>query len=221
MTGDVQKTKILFLVSGNGGTLKFLNMAAKQFSYPFTVTGVIADRNCGAYEYALKENIPAEIVNYSKENDSQLINCLKRYDAHIIITNIHKILTANVLNSVNAEFINLHYSLLPAFAGLIGMKTGDAAKRQNCRFLGATCHRVSTELDAGEILCQGIYPVNWEDDIDRIYNKVFQIACLTLLNVLIGTGDRIYTSDDYILNPGFKFNPKNFNKDFWMKLKNT
>lgn len=214
--------KITFLSSGNGGTLKFLYYAIELFKLPFEINIVIADRNCGAIEFAKKNNINSIIINYSKNNDSELIEELKKIKTDIVITNIHKILTSRVLNSTTADFINLHYSLLPAFGGLIGMKTVDEAKKQNCQFIGATCHEVTEELDKGKIICQGLYSVDWKEDITLIYDRVFKIACISFLNGLMAkyaTKEEKYNSKLGVFNPKCCFDVDIIDSEFWAKLK--
>lgn len=216
--------KITFLVSGNGGTLKFLYYAIELLKLPFEINMVISDRKCGAIEFAEKNNIISKTINYSKIDDLELIEEFEKIETDIIITNIHKILTPEVLRSTNADFINLHYSLLPAFGGLIGMKTVDKAKMQNCQFIGATCHEVTEELDGGKILCQGLYPVNWNEDITKIYDKVFKIACISFLNALMTkylNSTNLYNSDYGIFNPKCCVNTSLFNDDFWICISNN
>lgn len=213
---------ISFLVSGNGGTLKFLYSAIQLLDIPFKINTVISDRECGAYEFAVKHNIKAKVINYTKNNDTELTKLLENTKTDIIITNIHKILTPAVLKSTNADFINLHYSLLPAFAGLIGMKTVNEARKKNCKFIGATCHEVTEELDGGKILAQGCYSVDWAENNDVIYNDVFRIACITFLNGLLskyGLAKKIKINQNkYIFNP-LCFDLSAFNEQFWNQIK--
>ena len=172
--------KITFLVSGNGGTLAFLNEALIATKINAKIIQVIADRNCGAIEYAVKNNIESIIID--KNNlFTDLINTLSKVNPDIIITNIHKILSAQVLDNFKGKFINLHYSLLPAFAGLIGMNTVAAARKQNCKFIGATVHKVNEIVDAGDIIAQAILPIDWHKT-KNIEDSVFKAACIILYN---------------------------------------
>lgn len=218
----MNKKKIVFLVSGNGGTLRFLFHAIRIFDLPFDITMVIADRDCAALQWAKNNQIECKIVNYSKNEDKELVEVLETVSADIIVTNIHKILTSRVLKSSSAEFVNLHYSLLPSFAGFIGMKTVEEARKQNCQFLGATCHEVTEKLDGGRILCQGVYTVDWCEPTEIIYDKVFRIACLCLLN---GIMKKYYTNsykfqDEFgIFNPKCLFDTSLLDTNFWEKVK--
>lgn len=174
--------KIVFLVSGNGGSLKFLNEAIRQNSLPLQIVAAIADRECGAVEYARKEHMPVTVIKYSRNQPAELQNELSKYSPDIIITNIHKIIDTHTLSLFCGRFINLHYSLLPAFSGLIGMETVAQAHQRNVRFIGATCHMVTEGVDEGSILTQGCFSVDWSENWDTIIYTVFKTACLCLLS---------------------------------------
>lgn len=217
--------KIIFLVSGNGGTLKFLCAAINALQLPLEIVKVVADRKCGAYDFACAKKIDAEIISYNQENNQELVTRLKDIEVDLIVTNIHKILDIDVLNLHADKFINLHYSLLPAFGGLFGMKTVDAAKKQNVQFVGGTCHKVSEKVDAGEIICQGCFAVDWSKPIEDVYDQVFQVSCLAFLNSVIIILD-IFSDPtqnqlckNFLINPKIRFEPLS-NDFFEQKIKN-
>ncbi len=219
-------TKIGFLVSGNGGTLKFLHLVQKMNIYDYSIQFVIADRECGALEYANNNDIYTNVVKYNKNNREDLYKILNQFkDIDIIITNIHKVLDNNILNQFMGRLINLHYSLLPAYGGLIGMKTVDEARSDNAMFIGATCHEVSEILDGGKIICQSCFSVDWELPDKEIKDLVFQSANLCLLNsILLRTENKDllqkeYTYKNLLFNPVLKFVTDELTDDFWYKLK--
>lgn len=177
----MNKKRIIFLVSGNGGTLKFLKEAITNNNFHLEIAGVIGDRECEAINYAKQNKIPNYIIHYNKTNTHSLQEALNKCKPDLIITNIHKIIDPETLNLYKDKFINLHYSLLPAFSGMIGMETIKAAKVQNVQFIGATCHEVSEEVDAGKILVQGCFTVDWLVDETVIIDTVYQTACLCIL----------------------------------------
>ena len=45
---------IVFLVSGNGGTLKFIYEAIKLFRLNIKIKAAISDRDCGAINFSIK-----------------------------------------------------------------------------------------------------------------------------------------------------------------------
>ncbi|WP_159066144.1 formyltransferase family protein [Vibrio harveyi] len=40
------------------------------------------------------------------------------------------------------RIVNIHYSLLPSFGGLIGVKPIEKALELGCKYIGPTCHIV-------------------------------------------------------------------------------
>jgi phosphoribosylglycinamide formyltransferase 1 len=65
--------------------------------------------------------------------------------------------------------VNIHPSLLPAFTGL---NTHRRAIEAGCRFAGATVHRVTAELDHGQILAQAVVPVLPGDSAEALAARV-------------------------------------------------
>lgn len=218
--------RIGFLASGNGGTLKFLHLIQQMNIYNYSIQFVIADRDCGAIKYADSNGIPSHIVKYNKTDRQSLFNRLSQYeDVDIVITNIHKILDNKILQTFSSRLINLHYSILPAYSGLIGMKTVDVARTDNAMFIGATCHEVSEILDGGKIICQSCFSVDWELPDEEIKDLVFQSANLCLLNsILLRTENKTlfmkeYSYKNLIFNPVLKFVTDELTDNFWSKLK--
>ena len=216
--------KIGFLVSGNGGTLKFLHLIQKKNIYNFQINFVIADRDCKALIYAQNNKISNHLVKYNKVNREDLLNVLMQYeDVDIIITNIHKILDNKILDKFHGRLINLHYSLLPAYGSLIGMETVDRARADNALFIGATCHEVSEVLDGGKIVSQSCFSVDWKLPDELIKDLVFQSANLCLLNLIISRlknkNSEEFSYKNIYFNPTLKYVTNELNDDFWLILK--
>jgi phosphoribosylglycinamide formyltransferase-1 len=80
-----------------------------------------------------------------------------------------RILTPGFVAHYEGRLINIHPSLLPAFPGL---HTHQRALDEGCRFVGATVHRVTAELDHGPILAQAVVPVLPRDTADTLAARV-------------------------------------------------
>lgn len=217
---------VLFLVSGNGGTLKFFNEAYKENRINLKVIAVISDRKCGALEYAKEKNIQAHEININKSNQDELKELIQLISADFVITTIHKVLHKDVISYSKSRFINLHYSLLPAYEGLIGMNTVRQAKLDNAKFVGATAHLVSEDVDRGMILGQCFLLADWgANTMEYYYDLVFRGGCLVLLNQLMAFSDNTLISiptsnyDQLTFNPPLTFSPLEYDKIFWDKLK--
>ena len=200
---------IVFLCSGNGGNMKFIHVINNKFPVRvnLNISGVICDRDCGALEYAKKNNILTKKHSFKRDSQSnnELIEILKKMNGDIVITNVHRIISKEVLDAFSTKFLNVHYSILPAFAGTIGMDTVDAAIEKGCKFLGSTSHEVSEDVDAGPIKSQAVFP-NLEQE--NVYDLIFKCGCLSLLSGLIEEKvyeEKIYRFMDILVNPSIPF----------------
>lgn len=214
--------EIVFLASGGGGTLRFLHKALDCVGLSLHIQGVVADRRCPALQYAEKAGMRVSEMPYTRRCDAGLNAILAEWNPDCVITNIHKILSPDTLSCCGAKFINLHYSILPAYTGYIGMDDiiGEA-QAQSVKFLGATCHDVSAEVDAGNIICQGAFGVDWREERHLICNRLFRCACLVFLNALMlrfAYKQGCYRHPDCLVNPSLVFDPGFATEDFWNEV---
>jgi len=221
------KKKIVFLVSGNGGNLKFLYYLTQLYSLPFEISYVIGDRHCGAIDFSEQNKINFALIDFNQNNDLKLIEQLKRINPDYIITNVHKILSENTVNQYKTKLINLHYSLLPSFSGLIGMKPVDLSIEKNVRFIGTTVHYVNKKVDNGKIIGQNIFELTNDEEKHLVYDRIFRSGALNLWNTLAYKESLIYKKIKTvnILNKQVIFSPELleleefYNDIFWMQIK--
>ena len=147
-------------------------------------------------------------------------------DIDFIITTIQRILKPVTVELFRGKLVNLHYSLLPAYGCVIGMKTIELAKTNNAKIIGTTCHFVDENLDAGQIISQGCMRVDWNNDYDSICNLIFQIGCITLLNGILtilsiemGNSNLHEIEKDILYSPKLKFNSSIIQLNLWQKIK--
>jgi hypothetical protein len=143
---------------------------------------VIADRECGTTLFAQTNGISHKIIDVRNNEQSDLSNSLAEFKPEIIFTTIHKIISTDVLNTYGQQMVNLHYSLLPLHAGVIGMKGVESATSNRDKLLGVTTHKVTSELDAGPIIMQSHFqnPNNLELSV----KASFRIGCLQMWSIL-------------------------------------
>jgi len=174
-----QLTKICFLVSGGGGNLKVIYSLENDLGVQ--IACVLADRNCDALDFARDKGIPNQKFkfNRSPEDDGDIIAFLGQLSPAIVVTNIHKVLSPQIISLKGLSFVNLHYSLLPAFQGEIGMAPVYKAITRNNAFSGVTCHEVIEAVDEGPTLSQAVFPLD-QDDQDSI-RVTFRAGALCLV----------------------------------------
>mgnify|MGYP000748938325 CR=1 FL=1 len=194
--------KIVFLGSGGGGNLKFIHTYFKTKN--IEVVGVITDRKCGALTFGVEKGIFSKEFSFNKseKSDNEIIQEITRLNPDIVITNIHKILSESFVKSFSDKLINLHYSYLPAFKGVIGMTPVDMAIKSNNSFVGTTCHYVNVEVDSGKTICQGFFN---RRGVDNVYQSTFECGALTLLNGIYVHLDNASLVEikinDYLISP--------------------
>ena len=106
------------------------------------------------------------------------------------------------------------------------METIVKAQEQNVCFIGGTCHIVNENVDAGKIIGQACFSVNWKTDLNSI-DTLFKSSSILLLGGIFKTL-QIEESQTFHLNVNNKiiyFSPElpfkiNFEIDFWQKVKN-
>jgi phosphoribosylglycinamide formyltransferase-1 len=215
--------KILFLVSRNGGLLKFIYSCIEKSILPgFEISCIIADRNCGGYEFAAEKKIPCRIVEYNENDRKSLLSVLSSFDFDFCITTFAKIIDRDIVSRFEGKLINVHPSLLPAFAGLF--KATEKALAHGVKFIGTTVHYVDEGADTGEIIAQSIMPVTENLSVEAALDSQFRSWCLNLLNVLIrktdnGISDKISIYQNVIFNPNLCFDTECFDENFWSEIK--
>lgn len=220
--------QVIFLVSGGGGTLRFLVKMQTLFS-EFQVVAVIADRDCGALRFAQKQ----EIRNYRLSKirldfNRELAVLLESLRPDIVVTTVYQILDESITRQYAGRLLNLHYSLLPAYAGMIGMNTVKAGIEQGASFVGATVHWVEKEVDMGKILGQVAIPASGIKTVEEVGDTVFRAGCICLLNCLLhlqtkreyqgqsveSIGDRIV-----VFSPALQIDLSHINDQVWEEIR--
>ena len=132
-------------------------------------------------------------------------------ESDFIITTIHKIIPSQMLEKHGSKMINIHYSILPAFKGRIGKKTILSSIEYGSKLFGATCHQVTTEVDAGPPICQVAY-ASQTSRIEELSYQCFLCGCVSLFNAIASKTSKAqedfssintmhHQDTDYIINP--------------------
>ncbi len=187
-----QGKRIVFLCSGGGGNLAFLHFAIQQkWLSGAEIVGVLTDRVCPANSFANQAGLYNRVLHMQGGNQESLLFELENLRPDIIVTTVHKILGRAVVERFRDRLINLHYSLLPAFPGLIGTGPVKASLDSRLCFSGATVHLVSEEVDAGRPLVQAAIALRDNEDLESLMPVVFRCGCLALLRAcadILGSG---------------------------------
>ncbi len=104
-------------------------------------------------------------------------------DARLDLTclTFDRIVAAETVAEHRGRMINVHPGLLPAFAGTHAI---DRAVSSGARFLGATVHEVTAEVDAGPIIAQCVTGLAREDTVEQAGARMYALLEPMLLQVL-------------------------------------
>ncbi len=90
-------------------------------------------------------------------------------DPHaIVLARFMQIVPPQVCADWSGRALNIHHSFLPSF---VGAKPYHQAHRRGVKLIGATCHYVTAELDAGPIVDQDVIRVGHADSIADMVRK--------------------------------------------------
>nr|WP_315186056.1 phosphoribosylglycinamide formyltransferase [uncultured Albidiferax sp.] len=162
---------IVILISGGGSNMAAIVRTSIRDDWArrlgAKVVAVVSNKaSAGGLELARAQGLATEVVEHKAfagapdpraAFDAQLAQVIDRYEpALVVLAGFMRILTPGFVERYAGRMVNIHPSLLPAFAGL---NTYQRALDAGCCFAGATVHQVTAELDHGPILGQAVVPV--------------------------------------------------------------
>ncbi len=83
----------------------------------------------------------------------------------LVLARYMQILPESFCNAYPQQILNIHHSFLPSF---IGARPYHQAFRRGVKLIGATCHYVTTDLDEGPIIEQGVHRVTHSDQVEDL-----------------------------------------------------
>jgi phosphoribosylglycinamide formyltransferase 1 len=157
----------VILISGGGSNMQAIVRAAQQRQWTqrlgARVAAVVSNKaDAAGLAFARDHGLPTAVVDHkafpSREAfDAALMAEIDTFNpALVVLAGFMRILTPGFVAHYDGRLVNIHPSLLPAFTGL---HTHQRAIDEGCKFAGATVHRVTPELDHGQILDQAVVPV--------------------------------------------------------------
>jgi phosphoribosylglycinamide formyltransferase 1 len=175
---------IVILISGSGSNMAAIAQTAQReqwaTKYGAKVASVISNKaDAAGLQWAQAHGIATDVLDHKvfanrEAFDAELAKRIDAYDtpqspALVVLAGFMRILTPGLVQHYAGRLVNIHPSLLPAFAGL---NTHQRAIDAGCQFAGATVHQVTAELDHGTILAQAVVPVFLNDDARTLAARV-------------------------------------------------
>lgn len=155
--------KIVILISGRGSNMQSLLEA----ELPGEIVAVISNKSdAGGLAVARDHGIATAVVSHRDYADraafdAALAQVIDSYRADLVVlAGFMRILTDGFVEHYRGRLINIHPSLLPAYAGT---HTHERALQDGVKIHGCTVHFVTPTLDAGPIIIQAAVPVLRDD----------------------------------------------------------
>jgi len=95
----------------------------------------------------------------------------------VVLARYMRILPETITAAWTGRMINIHHSFLPAFPGA---RPYHRAHQRGVKLIGATAHYVTSELDAGPIIAQGVASVTHRDEVEDMIRKGRDVERTTL-----------------------------------------
>lgn len=169
------------LVSGRGSNLVAILDAIARGDLRARVGLVIASRaDAPALTRAAERGIPSRVIAPGKyttraEAGAAIVAALRAAGVALVALAGYKpILDASVVQAFPQRILNVHPSLLPAFAGGMAPRPQAEALAAGVKISGCTVHFVTEAVDAGPIILQAAVPVRDDDTVETLSDRILE-----------------------------------------------
>jgi phosphoribosylglycinamide formyltransferase-1 len=166
--------RIVILISGRGSNMQALLQADLSAQVAAVISNV---PGAPGLQIAAAHGIDTAVVAHTQFHsrtafDAALADAVALHEPDLIVlAGFMRILGAGFLERFPARLINIHPSLLPAFAGT---HTHRRALEEGVKIHGCTVHFVTDTLDHGPIIVQAAIPVMPEDSEQTLAARVLE-----------------------------------------------
>jgi phosphoribosylglycinamide formyltransferase-1 len=166
--------QLVILISGRGSNMQ----ALLQARLPAQVSAVLSNNpRAAGLEFARRHGVETGVVDHHDYPDRDSFDraLAAQIDRHapdlVVLAGFMRILGNWFVQRYAGRLLNIHPSLLPAFAGI---HTHRRALADGVKLHGCTVHFVTSALDHGPIVAQAAVPVLPEDDEDSLAARVLE-----------------------------------------------
>ena len=178
------KPKVLIMVSKLGHCLNDLLFRTHSGYLPIEIAGIVSNHQA-FQNLAAGYKIPFHYMPLSSANDErkneqeeQLLKLIDQEKINLVVlARYMQILSPKVCQKLSGKAINIHHSFLPSFKGA---KPYWQAHQRGVKLIGATAHYVTTDLDEGPIIEQGVERVDHAMDPDQLAAVGRDVECMAL-----------------------------------------
>jgi formyltetrahydrofolate deformylase len=180
------KPKVLIAVSKFGHCLYDLLHRWRSGILPVDIIGVVSNHD-DMRSFVEWSGIPyfhLPVTKDSKaEQEAAFLGLVKDLDVDLVVlARYMQILSTDLCRALSGRCINIHHSFLPSFKGA---KPYHQAFERGVKIIGATAHYVTTDLDEGPIIEQGVQRVDHGDTPDDLVEIGRDVECNVLARAVL------------------------------------
>ncbi|MCR6031293.1 phosphoribosylglycinamide formyltransferase [Nocardioides sp. zg-579] len=168
--------RLVVLVSGSGTNLQALLDACADPAYGATVVAVGADRDgIEGLARAERAGVPTFVARVKdhptrEDWDRALAEQVAAHEPDLVVlAGFMKLVGADFLARFGGRTVNTHPALSPSFPGMHGPAD---ALAYGVKVTGATLFVVDAGVDTGAIVAQTAVPVEDDDDVDSLHERI-------------------------------------------------
>lgn len=179
--------RLAILGSGRGTNLPPLIQATANGNLLAEIAVVISNKSDAILLVRARDaGVSTEFVNPAgltrEAFDAEVSAILKKYKIDLIVLSGYmRILSAQFVHEWQDKIINVHPSLLPAYAGKMDLSVHEAVLAADEKETGCTVHLVTEEVDAGPILLQRRCRVLEDDTPETLKQRVQALEAEALI----------------------------------------
>jgi formyltetrahydrofolate deformylase len=180
------KPKVLIAVSKFGPCLYDLLHRWRSGILPVDIVGVVSNHD-DMRSFVEWSGIPYFHLPVTKdtkaEQETAFLGLVKDLDVDLVVlARYMQILSPDLCRALSGRCINIHHSFLPSFKGA---KPYHQAFERGVKIIGATAHYVTTDLDEGPIIEQGVQRVDHGDTPDDLVEIGRDVECNVLARAVL------------------------------------
>jgi phosphoribosylglycinamide formyltransferase 1 len=172
------KKRIGVLLSGRGSNFEALADSVSNGRIPNAEIAIVVSNREGApgVERAKARGINARVIPSKglerEAYDRQVVAVLNERKVELVcLAGYMRLLSPYFVAAFPQRILNIHPSLLPSFPGLESQRQ---AFEYGVKFAGCSVHFVDENLDAGPIVLQAVVPVQDDDTIETLSERILR-----------------------------------------------
>ncbi|HZS00582.1 MAG TPA: phosphoribosylglycinamide formyltransferase [Chloroflexota bacterium] len=170
---------IAVLISGRGTNLAAIHQAITAGTLDARIVAVCSNRpEAYGVGWAREQGLPvavfprAEYGSRAAAQEAMLAHLQASGATLLVLAGWDQILVPAIVAAFAGRILNVHPSLLPAFAGT--MHAVEEALAYGVRVTGCTVHYVTDDIDGGPIVLQAAVPVYEDDTAETLLARIHE-----------------------------------------------